>query len=244
MTRSQINHNHQMMHVPYDLSYENFHSQTVQRSSSRFRAQNQYSTIHVGFQNSIIHDPMQFQHWQSHKHVNNITIKSHSIWCKSSNELDGKMYMIYSTDLIFKRNASDRKTHDVMSIVTHDVNDTTRERKQIDTNQPHMAITPTTRTFRDSIRIILCSKHWLHAHNILQSPSKLHFFLWFTWKVCLKVTPRGDTLTVKRIYHFSVLRTFREHYRHSNLWKINTLMTLTHIAEVPGIEEIVLSASK
>ena len=120
----------------------------------------------------------------------------------------------------------------------------TRERKQTDANQSQMANTAITRTFRDSIRIISCSKHWLHAHNILRTPWKLHFFLWFTWKVCMKVTLRGDTWTVKRTFHFRVLRRFREHYRHSNVWKINTLMTLTCVAEVPEIEESVLSASK
>ena len=137
---------------------------------------------------------MQFQHWQSYKHVNNITITAHSIWCKSSDKLDGEMYMMYCIDLIFERNNAIVKhmmqwASWLMMSTTH----TTRERKQTDANQSQMAITPITRTFRDSIRIISSSKHWLYAHNILRTPWKLHLFLWFTWKVCLKVTPRGDT---------------------------------------------------
>ena len=46
------------------------------------------------------------------------------------------MYMMYSTDLIFKRNKSDRTTHDAMSIMTHDVNDTYSTREKTNRRKP------------------------------------------------------------------------------------------------------------
>ena len=105
---------------------------------------------------------------------------------------------------------------------------TTRERTQSEANQSQMVITSITRTFRDSIRITSCSKQWLRENYI--SFYGLHES--FVWKWHHVVT------------HFRVLRTFREHHKHSNVWKIGTVKTFLYVAAVPVIEESVLSASK